>query len=99
MKEEMKEEMKERIRELAEQAMELVDPYAVEGEFGPRRLNEEKFAELIIQECSNVLMKESERLYKLVSEEKDELFARDFEVGAEKCLDNVEALREHFFGF
>jgi hypothetical protein len=35
-----------------EQAMELVDPYAVEGDFGPRRLNAEKFAELIVRECS-----------------------------------------------
>jgi hypothetical protein len=43
--------MNERIQELMEQAMELVDPYAVEGEFGPRQLNEEKFAELIVQEC------------------------------------------------
>jgi hypothetical protein len=33
-----------------EQAMELVDPYAVEGDFGPRRLNAEKFAELIVQD-------------------------------------------------
>ena len=41
-----------RIQELMEQAMELVDPYAVEGDFGPRRLNAEKFAELIVRECS-----------------------------------------------
>jgi hypothetical protein len=45
--------MSERIRELMEQAMELVDPYAVEGEFGPRELNAEKFAELIVRECAN----------------------------------------------
>jgi hypothetical protein len=44
--------MNTRIRELMEQAMELVDPYAVEGEFGPRQLNEEKFAELIVKECA-----------------------------------------------
>jgi hypothetical protein len=56
----------------------------------------QKFAELIVEECINVLMKESERLYKLGSEEKDELFARDFEVCAEKCMDNVVALKEHF---
>ncbi len=56
----------------------------------------EKFAELIVEECINVLMKESERLYKLESEENDELFARDFEVCAEKCVDNVVALKEHF---
>jgi hypothetical protein len=89
--------MKERIRELAKQATTI--EYGVDNGFDRVTFDQEKFAELIIQECSNVLMKESERLYKLVSEEKDELFARDFEVGAEKCLDNVEALREHFFGF
>jgi hypothetical protein len=43
--------MTKRIQELMEQAMELVDPYAVEGDFGPRRLNAEKFAQLIIREC------------------------------------------------
>ena len=46
--------MNPRIRELAEQAMELVDPYALEGEFGPRRLNEAKFAELIVRECADI---------------------------------------------
>ena len=47
--------MNNRILELMEQAMELVDPYALEGEFGPGRLNEKKFAELIVKECSNFL--------------------------------------------
>ena len=47
--------MNERIRELMEQAMELVDPYALEGEFGPRRLNAEKFAELIVRECASIV--------------------------------------------
>ena len=46
--------MNERIQVLMEQAMELVDPYALEGEFGPRRLNEEKFAELIVRECASI---------------------------------------------
>lgn len=47
--------MNERIQELMEQAMELVDPYALEGEFGPRLLNAEKFAELIVEECLNLV--------------------------------------------
>jgi hypothetical protein len=47
--------MNERIQELMEQAMELVDPYALEGEFGPRQLNAEKFAELIVQECAEAV--------------------------------------------
>jgi len=56
----------------------------------------EKFAELIVEECANVLREESERLYKLSAEEKDELFASNFEICAEKCVDNMEALKEHF---
>jgi hypothetical protein len=46
--------MNKRIQELMEQAMELKDPYALEGEFGPRELNAEKFAELIVKECAQV---------------------------------------------
>jgi hypothetical protein len=46
--------MNERIQELMEQAMELKDPYALEGDFGPRELNAEKFAELIVRETLRV---------------------------------------------
>ena len=81
--------MNERIRELAEQA-ELNATLL----FNKEKL--EKFAELIVQECVNVLREESERLYKLSAEEKDELFASNFEICAEKCVDNMEALIEHF---
>ncbi len=56
----------------------------------------ERFAELIVRECANVLRAESERLYKLSAEEKDELFASNFEICAEKCVDNEVAIREHF---
>ena len=56
----------------------------------------ERFAMSIVEECVNVLREESERLYKLSAEEKDELFASNFEICAEKCVDNVEALKEHF---
>ena len=45
--------MNNRILELMEQAMELVGPYALEGEFGPGRLNEKKFSQLIVRECAN----------------------------------------------
>jgi hypothetical protein len=42
------------------------------------------------------LRAESERLYKLSAEEKDELFASNFEICAEKCVDNEVAIKEHF---
>ena len=79
--------MNERIRELVEESY---------NEFYNVHIDLELFAELIVQECVNVLREESERLYKLSAEEKDELFASNFEICAEKCVDNVEALKEHF---
>jgi len=79
--------MNERIRELAREAGFYANPDIEKFE---------KFAELIVQECVNVLREESERLYKLSAEEKDELFASNFEICAEKCVDNVEALKDHF---
>jgi len=50
--------MNKRIRELAEQAMELVDPYAPEGDFGSSELNAEKFALLILKECIDICRSE-----------------------------------------
>ncbi len=90
--------MNERIRELAEQAGLKVN---ADGEIGPAFFGSidagyKKFAELIVRECANVLRAESERLYKLSAEEKDELFASNFEICAEKCVDNEVAIREHF---
>jgi len=78
--------MNKRMRELEKQCW----------DYQTNHLNTDKFAELIVQECINVLREESERLYKLSAEEKDELFASNFEICAEKCVDNVEALKEHF---
>ena len=79
--------MNERIRELAEESY---------NEFYNVHIDLELFAELIVQECVNVLRAESERLYKLSAEEKDELFASNFEICAEKCWDNEVMIKEHF---
>jgi hypothetical protein len=54
------------------------------------------FAELIVRECADILRAESERLYRLSAEENDELFASNFEICAEKCVDNEVAIKEHF---
>jgi len=56
----------------------------------------ERFATSIVEECVNVLRAESERLYKLSEEEKDQLFASNFEICAEKCWDNEVMIKEHF---
>jgi hypothetical protein len=45
--------MKTRIEILAEQATEI-DPNALEGAVGPGVFNQEKFAELLVRECSEV---------------------------------------------
>jgi len=79
--------MNERIRELVEESY---------NEFYNVHIDLELFAELIVQECVNVLRAESERLYKLSEEEKDELFASNFEICAEKCWDNEVMIKEHF---
>jgi hypothetical protein len=79
--------MNERIRLFAEQCV---------GSRPYNTFDYEKFAELIVRECANVLRAESERLYKLSAEEKDELFASNFEICAEKCVDNEVAIKEHF---
>lgn len=56
----------------------------------------ERFAEKIINECTQVLFQESERLYQLSSEEENMRDANDFEICAEKCIDNIAALETHF---
>jgi len=59
-------------------------------------LDEVKFAELIVRECAATLTAESERLYKLASEEENEVFASNFEICAEKCRDNEAMIKQHF---
>jgi hypothetical protein len=76
--------MNERIKQLMERAMELVDPYAVEGEFGPSQLNAEKFAQLIVRECAE-LCKKQEYDYWRSSEDQD--FTP---------IDCADAIKEHF---
>lgn len=80
--------MNKLIRELAEQAE--------TKEVGYYFFDKEKFAELIVRECCEVLRAESERLYQLSAEEKDEQFASNFEICAEKCVDNEAAIKQHF---
>jgi hypothetical protein len=94
------ERVNERIQALASEAEDYAEGIISQldtvrgGEF--HEAYTKKFAELIVRECANVLRAESERLYKLSAEEKDELFASNFEICAEKCVDNEVAIREHF---
>lgn len=90
--------MNERIRELWDKAAESTAAYpSGQNNSWETQVNfMNTFAELIVKECANVLRAESERLYKLSAEEKDELFASNFEICAEKCVDNEVAIKEHF---
>jgi hypothetical protein len=88
--------MNERIKELAKQAGALPTQdcgvpqwYIDEDEF-------EKFAELIIAECTQVLFAEAERLNELSSEETNLIISNDLESCAEKCMDNIVRIEEHF---
>lgn len=83
--------MNERIWELFRQANHPHPKHGGNDMFFP-----EEFAELIVRECVGLLREESERLYRLSVEEKDELFASNFEICAEKCVDNEVAIKEHF---
>lgn len=88
------------IAELSKQAMD----YAIE-QYGPQRRGEsvwnpltyeEKFAELIINECTQLLFAESERLYAYASECDIMRHSDEAELCAEKCMDNVTMIEEHF---
>ena len=56
----------------------------------------EKFAELIVRECTGLLFDESERLYAYSSECDDMRHSDDAELCAEKCMDNIKMIEEHF---
>lgn len=56
----------------------------------------EKFAELIVQECTQLLFTESERLYAYSSECDNMRDSDEAELCAEKCMDNITMIEEHF---
>jgi hypothetical protein len=55
-----------------------------------------KFAELIIAECTNLLFDESERLYAYSSECDNMRESNEAEVVAEKCVDMITMIEQHF---
>ena len=86
--------MNERIKELAEQCR--IEEYNQFGDLIEFGFDEEKFAELIIAECTQVLFVEAERLNELSSEETNLAISDDLESCAEKCMDNIVRIEEHF---
>jgi hypothetical protein len=89
--------MNERIKELAEQATSIVEMVGPQGYTSSyANFDREKFAELILLECTQVLFNESERLYDQSTEETNHRTANELEACAENCMNNIAALERHF---
>jgi hypothetical protein len=89
--------MNERIKELAEQATSIVEMVGPQGYTSSyANFDREKFAELIIAECTKVLFDEAERLFEASSEEFNLKISDDLECCAEQCMDNIFWIEEHF---
>ena len=88
--------MNERIRQLAEQAGISLSQKDYSYYWVESAEDIEKFAQLIVKECTGLLWNESERLYEYSSECNNERHSDEAELSAEKCLDNIKMLEEHF---
>ena len=87
--------MNERIKELAELSGFKVD-WQHEDVQAIKMARFEKFAELIVRECTAALFDESERLFGLYSEEADMQQAERYELCSEQCTDNIALIEKHF---
>jgi len=56
----------------------------------------EQLAELIIKECTSLLFEESERLYAYASECDNLHHSDEADICAEKCIDVIAMIEEHF---
>jgi len=56
----------------------------------------EKFAELIVAECTAVLFDKSERLSELYSEEENMSLAEEYEIRSNQCIDDIALIEKHF---
>jgi hypothetical protein len=93
--------MTERIRELVKQAGLNIDGYGypiwgcLSGEDEKKEFLE-KFAELIIKECTGLLFDESEFLYGYSTECDNMRESEEAEMLAEKCVDLITMIERHF---
>ena len=87
--------MNERIRELAELSGFKVD-WQHEDVQALKMARFEKFAELIVRECTAALFDESERLYGLYSEEDSWNSAEEYEIRSNQCVDDIALIEKHF---
>jgi hypothetical protein len=56
----------------------------------------EKFAELIVAECTATLFDESERLSGLYSDEDNWDSAEEYEIRSNQCIDDIALIEKHF---
>lgn len=56
----------------------------------------DKFAELIVRECTAALFDESERLSGLYSEEDNWNSAEEYEIRSNQCIDDITLIEKHF---
>jgi hypothetical protein len=86
--------MNERIKEIAEQCYET-GPIGKDGWPEYSKFNEEKFAELIIRECVNVMLNTDEQKF-VVEIEGWELGGANHNAWDRGILDAVATVKEHF---
>ena len=87
--------MNERIKELAKQCYET-GPIGKDGWPEYSRFNEEKFAELIVRECTATLFDESERLSGLSLNDVNWNYALEYEVCSNQCINDIALIEKHF---
>ena len=85
--------MNERIKLLAEQAGFRSNPDIYDRN---QSFDMEKFAELIVRECTAALFDESERLSGLYSEEDNWNSAEEYEIRSNQCIDDIALIEKHF---
>jgi hypothetical protein len=82
--------MNERINELLKQSRtEYWTQYTPSYDY-------EKFAELIIAECTGVLFDESEKLSELSFNEDSWQAAKEYEICSDQCIDDIAVIEKHF---
>lgn len=86
--------MNERIKELEK----LATPrcYDETGCYIGNKFDVEKFAELMVKECTMLLFDESERLSGLYSEEANFRLAEEHEICSNQCINDITLLEKHF---
>jgi hypothetical protein len=82
--------MNERIRQLAQQAE------IWQGIEGGYVFSEEKFAQLIVTECTAVLFDEAERLFQIYSDGSNWISAEEYEIASDQCINNMALIEKHF---